>query len=245
MIAAAEAFLVAVEEAQTALWGEQESAHEVFEVKAEASALAVRVQEVATPAETAGQNLSRMPNALASHKRALLMIQRVSEATDGQHNALDTGRRAEVGLALEAAEEAVRHAEDDLVGTPLAPLAPLLRESLRNQSRAVTALQGRGDKNRVLIACIYRVHGAVARVVLSFPAVGSVSEVADRAEVVKGLFIDAARAVNQATMAEADSFSDTETARLIRELTTAREEFARAANLEIGKQRWPWKKYGQ
>jgi hypothetical protein len=245
MIAAAEAFLVAVEEAHAALWAEQESAHELFEANVEMSALAVRVQEVAGPAERAAPNPSRMPNALASHDRALLMIQRLTEATAGQHNALDTGRRAEVVLALEAAEEAVRRAEDDLVDTPLAALAPLLRESLRNQSRAVTALQGRGDKTRVLIACVHRVHGAVARVVLSFPAIGSISEVADHAEVVKGLFIDAAKAVNQAMMSEADPFSDAETARLVRELTTAREEFARAANLEIGKRRWPWKKYGQ
>jgi len=95
------------------------------------------------------------------------------------------------------------------------------------------------------IACVHRVHGAVARVVLSFPSIGSLSEIADRAEVAKGLLIDAAKAVNQAMMSESDPFSDAETTRLIREFTTAREEFARAANLEIGKRRWPWKKYGQ
>jgi hypothetical protein len=245
MIAAAEAFLVAVEEAQTALWAEQEFAHEVFEANDEMSALAVTLQEVAAPAETVAPNPSRMANALASHDRALLMLQRLTEVTIGQHNALDTGRRAEVVLALEAAEEAVRQAEDDFVDTPLAASAPPLRESLRHQSRFVTALQGRGDQNRVLIACLYRVHGAVARVVLSFPAIGSLPEVADRAEVVKGLFVDAAKAVNQAMIAKSDPFGDAETARLIRELTTAREEFARAANLEIGKRRWPWKKFGQ
>jgi hypothetical protein len=244
MIAAAETFLVTVDEAQTALWAEQDSAHEVFEANVEMSALAVRLQEVALPAESVAPNPSRMTNAQASHERALLMIQRVTEATVGQHNALDTGRRAEVVLALEAAEEAVRRAEDDLVDTPLAGLAPLLRESHRLQSRVVTALQGRGDSTRVLIACVHRVHGAVARVVLSFP-VGSISEVADRAEAVKGLFIDAAKAVNQAMMGKADPFNDAETARLSRELTTAREEFARAANREIGKRRWPWKKHGQ
>ena len=80
------------------------------------------------------------------------MIQRLTEATVGQHNPLDTGRRAEVVLALEAAEEAVRRAEDDFVDTPLAALAPLLRELLRHQSRVVTALQGRGDKTNVFFS---------------------------------------------------------------------------------------------
>lgn len=245
MIAAAEAFLVAVEEAQTALWAEQEAAHELLDANAEMNALSVRLQGVAATVEAAAPNPSRTPDALASHERALLMIQRLTEATVGQHNPLDTGRRAQVVLALEAAEEAVRRAEDDFVDTPLAALAPPLRESLRHQSRVVTALQGRGDKTRVLIACVYRVHGAVARVALSFPATESLSEVADRAEVVKGLLIDASKAVNQAMMAKSDPFGDAEMARLIRELSTAREEFARAANLEIGKRRWPWKKYGQ
>jgi hypothetical protein len=245
LIAAAEAFLVAVEEAQAALWAEQEFAHEVFEANVEMSALAVRRQEVTPPAETVAPNPSRMPDALASHDRALRMIQRLTEATVGQHNALDTARRAEVVRALEAAEEAVRRAEDDSVDTPLAALAPLLREQLRHQSRVVAALQGRGDQTRVLIACVHRVHGAVARVVLSFPAIGSISVVADRAELVKGLFIAAAKAVNQAMIERSDPFLDAETARLIRELTIAREEFARAANLEIGKRRSPWNKYGQ
>lgn len=245
MIAAAEAFLVAVEEAQTALWAVRESAHEVFEANDEMSALAVRLQYVAAPAEPVAPNPSRMPDALASHDRAQLMIQRLTAATVGQHNALDTGRRAEVVLALEAAEEAVSRAENDSVDTPLAALAPLLRESLRHQWRLVTALQGRGDKTDVLIAGVHRVHGAVARVVLSFPSIGSPSEVADRAEVVKGLLIDAAKAVNQAMIAKSDPFGDAETARLMREWTTACEAFARAANLEIGKRRWPWEKYGQ
>ena len=78
MIAAAEAFLVAVEEAQTALWAEQESAHEVFEASVEMSALAVRLEEVAATVEPVAPNPSRMPNALASHDRALLMIRRVN-----------------------------------------------------------------------------------------------------------------------------------------------------------------------
>jgi hypothetical protein len=244
MIAAAEAFLVAVEEAQSALWAEREAAHEVFDVTVEMDALSVKMQGIAPTVEGTAANSSRTKQALASHARALLMIRRLSEATVGQHNPLDTGRRAEVVLTLEAAEEAMRRAEDDFVDTPLAALAPTLRKLLRQQSRVVTALQGRGDKTNVFFASIYRVHGAVARVALSFPATESVSKVADRAEVVPGLLMDASRAVNQAMMQKSDPFGDAETTRLMREVTTARKEFARAANLEIGKRRWRWKKYG-
>ena len=243
MIGAAEAFLVAVEEALSALWAEREATHELFDVSAEINALSVKMQGVTT-GEVTDANSSRTTHALASHARALRMIQRLTEATAGQHNPLDTGGRAQVVLTLEEAEEAVRQAEDDFVDTPLAALGPPLRESLRQQSRVVTALQGRGDKNRISIASVYRVHGAVARVALSFPATESVSKVADSAEAITGLLIDALKAVNQAMIAKSDPFGDAETDRLIRELTTARKEFARAANLEIGKRRWG-RKYGQ
>jgi hypothetical protein len=244
MTAAAEAFLVAVEEAQSALWAEREAAHEVSDVIVEMDALSVKMQGIAPTVEGTAANSSRTKQALASHTRALLMIQRLREATVGQHNPLDTGRRAEVVLSLEAAEEAVRQAEDDFVDTPLAELAPPLRELLRQQSRVVTALQGRGDKTQVFVASFYRVHGAVARVALSFPATESVSKVADCADVVTGLLIGASSAVNQAMLEKSDPFGDAETTRLMRELITARKEFARAANLEIGKRRWRWKKYG-
>lgn len=243
MIASAEAFLVAVEEAQTALWAEREAAHELFEANNEMSAFSARLNDVDVAAEAVAPNPSQTPDAVASHHRALQMIQRVTEATVGQHNALDTGRRAEAVRALEVAEEAVRQAGDDLLGTPFAGLTPGLRELLRLQWRVLTALQGRGDRARVLLACVYSVHGAVARVALSFPATGSeLSKVASHAEVVRRLLIDAQRAISQAMSAQSDPFGDAETARLIQELNTAQEDFARAANLAIGKRRSPWKK---
>lgn len=249
MVAAAEAFLVVLEEAQAALWAEREAAHELFEAKNEMSAYSARLNETASGH---GQAAPRQPSAAAStsnvpasFQRALQMIQRLTEATAGQHNSLDTGRRAEVVLILKATEEAVRRAEDDLVDTPFAKQASGLREMLRQQSRAVTALQGRGDKTRAFIACVYRVHSAVARVALSFPATGSkLSEVASHAEAVKQPLTAAAAAINQAMIASSDPFDDAETVRLIKELNAAQEAFARAANLEIGKPRWPWKKYG-
>ncbi|HEV7564550.1 MAG TPA: hypothetical protein VGO31_01160 [Microbacteriaceae bacterium] len=97
----------------------------------------------------------------------------------------------------------------------------------------------------VLVGRVRRLHAAVARVELSFPATESgLSEVAERAAVVLGLLIDVPGAISKAMLANSDPFGDAETTRLVTECHIARREFARAANLEIGKRRWPWKKYG-
>lgn len=244
MIAAAELFLVAVEEAQNALWAEREAAHELFEAASEMTDLSDQLAPAAVPGQRGdAPDSSRPPAPPASYQQAMRSIQRLS--LDGQHNPLDTSRRAEAAVALGAAAEAVRRAEDDLADTPFADLATGLREWLRHQSRNVTALQSRGDKTRCLIGCVYRVHSAVARVGLSFPATESgLSEVADRADLVKALLSDAASAINQAMIAKSDPYGDPKTDRLLQELNVAQGEFARAANLEIGKRRWPWKKYG-
>ena len=119
----------------------------------------------------------------------------------------------------------------------------MLRTTIRHQTRFLTALQGRGDAHPAFHAAIYRVHGAVAGVALSFPATESgLSEVAVEADAVKHLLLKAETAMGQAMIIESDPLFDAETLGLLQVSNDARDEFARRANLEIGRGRSWWSK---
>ena len=98
MVAAAEAFLVAVAEARSALWAVQMSAHELLDAKMTAEAYQVVAVE---RAEALDAELIGAPPDV--HQRAFRMIRQVGEISDGQHNPLDRARRAEAERTIEAA----------------------------------------------------------------------------------------------------------------------------------------------
>lgn len=238
MSASAESFLVAVEEVRSAMRVVSAAAWELVEAKDEA-------------AEATGTILAFDVDAAAAGEQTLRLIQQTTrmirrfDSIVGQHNPLDTTRRAEAALLLEDAQNAVRALYEEPDSPLMTELAPVLREYVRTQARLVTALQGQGDTALLFTAALHRVHASEARVALNFPATGAeLSEVAARADTLKQLVITAHAALHDSTRSDAKPGAEEERQRLMWELNGAQLHFALVANLEIGKRRWPWKKYG-
>jgi hypothetical protein len=244
MVDAADAFLVAVAEAREALWAITLAANELREAKDDMDAflpVAKAAIEEFDQAWAAGESTDAIPDA---YKSALHMVARFTERP-AVISALDTQGRAEAALLLQAAQDTVLAMRDEKDNTALVKLGPVVRDVLRKQARFMTAIQGRTDTPPVLHAALYRVHAAVARVTLTFPAAGGqVSDVATKAETVKQSLLAAQAAMNSAMLQESDPLSDAEVVRNTQASNDAQIGFALSANREIAKWRWPWKKYG-
>jgi hypothetical protein len=168
------------------------------------------------------------------------LVQRLMEVSSGQANPLDVSRREEAVAIVDQAREVVRALDEDAGSPAVQQLAPLLRMTMRHQTRLITAMQRAGDTGDAARHKMRDVHAAVARVVLTFPPrVGEISEVAQRAEKVKQFLLSVDAAITTAARAERDPLSDADVKRSAQVSNDAEKEFARLANAEICKRRWP------
>lgn len=240
MIAAAEQLLLTTEQARAALWDASVAVHELIEAKDAAVAYAKAAEDEVKEFDRLWVEANEPDEAVPKiYERAMRALH--LEIAGGLHNPLDTSRRAEAAVALETAREIVRGLHEYDEDTPLSVIAHVLRETIRNQSRFMTALQGLGDTGQAARSAILQVHGAVGRVTLAFPASGDArSLVAERAEALNDGLIAVQTTTSDAMQAESDPMTDEGVVAATQAANEAQKAFALAANKEISRRRWPW-----
>lgn len=238
MLQAAEAFLTAVERAQEALWQFIAAATELLESKNAAIAHAEMAKKQALDHHAAWVASGQPDEDVPEPFQRAIRIFDVFEAADGVANPLDLERRDEAERATESARKAI---QDLLVyegETALAPLAGVLRESIRKQSRFMTALKTLGDRAEGARESLQRVHSTVPRIVLLYPGNDEDhSEAAQEANTTKEALLDLFQQISGAMSRESSAWADEEVTAAMQRANDAVVAFSAAAS-KRARSRW-------
>lgn len=245
MIESAEALLAAIGEVRETLQSVTLRNRELLEAKNEYQAFGEsagkEAQEISARLSELGQD---QPAAPSSYTAALRLIGRFIE-TPGTPNPFDPASRAETQDLLVETERVRELLHEEVAKPPLDEFGSILRSTIRKAARFAHALLAIGDTAPAMVGKVNQANALVARVSLTFPG-GSeqAPEIASHASALIDTHVAVHHAIIAAMIRESDPTQDEDVTKAWAAANLALSTFSLAANHEIARWRWPWKKYG-